>query len=281
MKKLLRLTAVGAAVALAGAGVAAALSTGGATSTALPIISITMDGKSIKVAGTLQSGAVDVHSTVAEERYGSPSFVHLNPGVTYRQFFRALKTGVVGEDPNTVLPFGTIVFDAAAPQGTSDTQTQLEPGDYVALDSATGKPPFPTTTFKIRQAASPATLPAPDLTETTIEFGFRGPSVLRNGDLVRTRNDGWVAHMAEAFGVRNAADGHRAIALLRAGKDKQAQRLATKAFFSLLEPVTHGAVQQTVLNTAPGYYVETCFMDSQDGREHTRLGMARLIRVVR
>jgi hypothetical protein len=36
-----------------------------------------------------------------------------------------------------------------------------------------------------------------------------------------------------------------------------------------------------VLHAKPGYYVEVCHMDTQDGREHTRLGMERLIRVVK
>ena len=40
-------------------------------------------------------------------------------------------------------------------------------------------------------------------------------------------------------------------------------------------------MQQAVLNAKPGYYVEACFMDTQDGREHTQLGMERLIRVVK
>jgi hypothetical protein len=105
--------------------------------------------------------------------------------------------------------------------------------------------------------------------------------VLHNGQLVRAINSGWTVHMAEAFGVPNAAAGRKAVKLLRHGKDKQAQRLATKAFFSFQEPVSHGAVQQAVLHAKPGYYVEVCHMDTQDGREHTRLGMERLIRVAR
>jgi hypothetical protein len=31
----------------------------------------------------------------------------------------------------------------------------------------------------------------------------------------------------------------------------------------------------------PGFYVEACFMDTQDGREHVQLGMERLIRIVK
>ncbi|MGH2894898.1 MAG: hypothetical protein ACRDPM_16770, partial [Solirubrobacteraceae bacterium] len=124
-------------------------------------------------------------------------------------------------------------------------------------------------------------LPAAQATESAIDFAFRGPTVLHDGQMVRATNDGWTVHMAEAFGVRNAVAGRKAVGLLLAGKDRQAQRLATKAVFSLFEPVTHGAVQQAVLHAKPGYYVEVCHMAIQDGGEHTRLGMARLIRVVR
>lgn len=31
----------------------------------------------------------------------------------------------------------------------------------------------------------------------------------------------------------------------------------------------------------PGYYVLSCFMDTQDGREHSELGMERVIHIVR
>ena len=49
---------------------------------------------------------------------------------------------------------------------------------------------------------------------------------------------------------------------------------------SLLGPASPGAMQQQVLHAVPGYYVEACFMDTQDGREHTQLGMLRLVRIV-
>jgi hypothetical protein len=71
------------------------------------------------------------------------------------------------------------------------------------------------------------------------------------------------------------------MALVRAGHDRRAQRLETHASFLLALPISHGAVQQIILNTNPGYYVETCTMNTQDGREHTQLGMLRLIRVVK
>ena len=40
-------------------------------------------------------------------------------------------------------------------------------------------------------------------------------------------------------------------------------------------------MQQMVLDGKPGYYVEACFMDTQDGREHVQLGMERLVRIVK
>lgn len=269
--------AVGLALAVAAVAASASPSTPGG----LPTISVTTDGKSISVTGALQSGAVDVHTIVSKEPFGAPTLVRLNSDVSYGDFFAALQAGAVGQDPNTMTPYGSIRFDAAAPAGASDAQTELQPGNYVAFDTATGKPPFPTATFAIGQASSPATLPAAQATESAIDFRFRGPTKLHEGELVRARNNGWVVHMAEAFGVRSAARGRKVVALLRAGKDKQAQRLTSKAFFSLFEPISHGAVQQARISAKPGYYVEACFMDTQDGREHTRLGMERLIRVIR
>jgi hypothetical protein len=71
------------------------------------------------------------------------------------------------------------------------------------------------------------------------------------------------------------------MALLLAGKDGQAQKLASRNFLNLAGPISPGGMQQAVLNAKPGYYIEACFMDTQDGREHTQLGMMRLIRVVK
>ncbi len=35
------------------------------------------------------------------------------------------------------------------------------------------------------------------------------------------------------------------------------------------------------MHNPPGWYVIACFMDTQDGREHSQLGMDRVIQVVR
>ena len=266
----------GCAFLLAGGAAGASSAT---SSSALPTVSIAMDGKSIVVSGTLQSGAVNVVSTVTKVAFAEPVLVRLNPGVTLAQV-QAQVTSHRG-DLNSLDGYATIVFDADASRGTSQAQTVLQPGMYGALDLGTNKKPHPRTTFTVTQASSPAALPAANATISAIEFGFVGPSVLHNGWIVRAHNEGWLVHMTDALGVRSAADGLKVIALLRQGKDRQAMRLTTNAFFSLAEPVSHDAVQQSVLNTQPGWYVQACFMNTQDGREHTQLGMERLIRVVK
>jgi hypothetical protein len=45
----------------------------------------------------------------------------------------------------------------------------------------------------------------------------------------------------------------------------------------LLGPIVCG---QTI-TAKPGIYVELCFMDTQDGRSHTQLGMERIIKIVK
>ena len=268
---------IAAALCAAAVTTTLALAGGGKQSATLPTIDVTMTGKAISVGGTLKSGAVTVHSVATSKNGGQPVLVRLNQGVTAQQLLQLIASKKV-EDPNNVTPLGSIVFDLESVQGTKDVQTVLQPGNYVAVDTSARKNP-PTAAFSIEQSASPATLPAAAQTQAAIEFAFRGPKVLRNGTIIRATNDGWVVHMIDAFGVRNAAVGRKVMQLLRAGKDDQAEKLANHSFVNLAGPVSHGAVQQSVLHATPGWYVEACFMDTQDGREHTQLGMERLIRI--
>jgi hypothetical protein len=36
-----------------------------------------------------------------------------------------------------------------------------------------------------------------------------------------------------------------------------------------------------VISQTPGYWVIACFMDTQDGREHTSLGMEKVIHILK
>src|SRR6266480_3363161 len=272
------LVAVGLSLAIPG-GTALAAHTAPAAhtghSTALPVITVKMTGKTITVGGALESGGVRVVSTVTGEPAGGPTFVRLNHGVTVAQFFKAAQG-----DPNNIALIASIVFSPPAHRGTSSAQVSLRPGNYVAVDLGpnTKTPPF--TTFKITKSPSPARLPAPQAAMSSIEFSFRGPGTLHNGDLVRFGNDGFLVHMMVAVRGASLAGAQKIAKLLKEGKNGRAQRLATgfNAFFDIL---SQGAFQQQVVHVRPGFWVLACLMDTQDGSEHTRLGMERVIHITK
>lgn len=253
-----------------------------ASAASLPTLKVALTGTTrVSVSSpSIGSGAVSLVSTFSGKAPSGPNangpsvgIVKLDPGVTIQQAAGAVQSH--HGDINALDPYGALIVSAGAP-GT--VQTVLTPGSYVALNITGNQPAF--APFTVTRAASPAALPSAAATEAAIEFGFHGPSVLRNGTLVRAENDGYLVHMVTLFGVKNRHDGMEAITLLKAGKDKQVQKLASNSFLSLLGPASHGAMQQQVLHAKPGYYVEACFMDTLDGREHTQLGMERLVRVV-
>jgi hypothetical protein len=272
MKRVVHVLAAAGAAALLGALVLA----GGASAASLPTLNVALTGtKAVSVSGSTVSGAVNVVSTFSGKGQGAFGLVRLNPGASFRQGFQAV--GSHHGDINALDPYGALVASAAAP---STIQTVLTPGNYVALNiSGNGKPAF--AQFTVTASPSPAALPAAKATESSIEFYFRGPTVLHDGSIVRAQNQGYLVHMIDLIGVRNAATGREVMALLRAGKDRQAQKLVSGSFVGLLGPASSGALQQQVLQAKPGYYVQACFMDTQDGREHTQLGMERLVRIVK
>lgn len=271
--------AAGAPLAAAGALALASSPAAASSSKGLPVLTLKMNGSSITVGGSQVSGAVTVRSTVSTEKHGTAILVRLNKGVSQAQFLKALR--MASKDPNAVQLVGAIVFDSTTAKGqTSNVQTLLQPAQYVALDVA-GKGQPRLTKFTVSKSSSPAKLPAAAATTKSIEFGFRGSSTLKDNKLVRGVNGGWLVHMNDFLGVKSAKAGRKVIALLRAGKQRQARPYLTSSFFEIFGPASHGAVQQYVLHTKPGYYVEACFMSTQDGRDHTQLGMERLVKVVK
>jgi hypothetical protein len=263
------------AVIVSGAGANAAVVRPLHPSAALPQITITMNGKKITVTGALQSGGVRIVSKVTQEPQGDPTLVRLDPGVTVAQVLKA-----AAGDPNNIALIASVVFSPQANRGISAAQANLKPGRYVAVDLASRAKTPPLSTFTIAKATAPASLPKPQATMSAIEFGFRGPGQLHDGELVRLANHGFLVHMMVAVRGRDAAGARQIARLLKAGQDRQAQRLATGSY-SFYGIMTHGQYQQQVIHNRPGYWVLACFMETQDGREHTRLGMERVIRIVK
>jgi hypothetical protein len=106
------------------------------------------------------------------------------------------------------------------------------------------------------------------------------PVALYVGDLVRFANHGFLVHMIVAARARSAAGAREIARLLKAGKNGQAQKLATN-FYAFDNILSRGAYQQLLIHNRPGSWVLACFMDTQDHREHTVLGMERVIRIAK
>ena len=273
MKRLGSLIVVSSVVAACVVGLAGVA--GASAAPTLPTLNVAVTGKTgIAVSGSTVSGAVNVTSTFSGKGQGGYGLVRLNQGVSFSEAFNAVQSH--HGDINALTPFGSLFVDAGAP-GT--IQTVLTPGNYVALN-VTGNGPSASAQFTVTQASSPAALPAAAATESSIEFGFKGPKVLHDGTVVRVENGGYLVHMDALIGARNRRGAQKIAALLKAGKDHKAQKLAT-GFADLSGPASPGGMQQQILNAKPGYYVQACFMDTQDGREHTQLGMERVIRIAK
>jgi hypothetical protein len=261
-----------------GAGMLAA---GSAQASTLPTLTLTLTKTTITVGGSMQSGAVNVVSTVTGEKEANAILFLLKPGVTVAEVEAAMKAGA-DKDPNKTVKYGTIVFDTEVNPGqSSEAQTDLQPGEYVALAGAGEGSLKEKEAFTVTAAASPATLPTPQATIRSIEFGFRGPTTLHDGELVRFENEGFLVHMDIAFPVKSKKDAELVAKDLLTGKEKGLEKLVAGQPFTLAGPLSHEAFQQETITAKPGWYVQACFMDTQDGRDHTLLGMERVFKIVK
>ena len=259
---------------------AAPAASGAAT---LPTLNVSVSKTAITASGSTVSGAVNIVTTAAKG-LKEPAVVlfQLKPGVTPAEF-EAFAKSKKFSDPNNADKLGSIVFDnEGVPGGTSEAQTVLAPGTYILLNAEGENPSNPPhSVLTITAAPAPAALPAAQAVEKTIEFGFRGPTTLKVGEVVRFENEGFLVHMNVAFPVKSKRAAAQAVRLMKEGKEKQVFRLVSGQPFSFYGPIGSGAFQQETITEKPGWYVQACFMATQDGRVHTSLGMERAFHIVK
>jgi hypothetical protein len=254
-----------------------------AQASTLPTLTLTLTKSSITVGGSTQSGGVNVVTTVTGVKEATAILFLLNPGVTFEDVENAKKSqGSAGKDPNVTSKYGSIVYSSEVSPGHSrEAQTYLQPGQYVALIPGEGKGATAHATFTVTAAASPVALPTPQATIRSIEFGFRGPSTLHDGELVRFENEGFLVHMDIAFPAKSKNAAKKIVKALLAGKEKGLEKLVAGEPIAFAPPISHDAFEQETITAKPGWYVQACFMQTQDGRDHTRLGMERIIRITK
>lgn len=254
---------------------------GSAQAATLPTLTLSLTSSSITVTGSPQAGAVNVIASAAGVKEASAIIFQMKPGVTPAEVSTFLSSPGA-KDPNGADKFGKIIFDAEALPGKgSEAQTTLAPGEYLALSVVGEGSPKAHTTFTVAPSSSPAVLPTPQATVKSIEFGFKGPSTLHDGELVRFENEGYLVHMDFAFPVKSRAAAKKVTKLLLAGKEKQVGKMIAGPPVGFAGPLSSGAFQQETITARPGWYVEVCFMDTQDGRSHTLLGMERVIKITK
>ncbi|MFI4990635.1 MAG: hypothetical protein ACHQHO_06940 [Solirubrobacterales bacterium] len=273
---------------LAIAGVCTALALGAfgasaAQAATLPTVTATVSASSITISGALQSGAVNIASTATGGKEPSVTLFQLKPGVSLAEFTALLDSNKVTKDPNSTGKYGAIVFDAEAGKGkAAEAQTILAPGQYVALNAEGEKSStWPRASFAVAASPSPVALPAAQATVKTIEFGFRGPSVLKVGELVRFENEGYLVHMDFAFPVKSKKAARAVLKALATGHEKGLEKLVAGPPLGFAGPLSTGGFQQELITAKPGWYVQACFMPTQDGRPHTLIGMERIIKIVK
>jgi hypothetical protein len=279
MKRLTLLFAMTASALLAAGGTIAVGSA--SASPALPTLSLALTKSSITVGGTTQSGGVNVVTTATGVKEAGAILFLLKPGATFEEVEAAIQKA--HGEINVTSKYGSLVFDAEVSTGqTSEAQTYLQPGQYVAVvPGEEGKGSRAHALFTVTAAASPVALPAPEATIRSIEFGFQGPSTLHDGELVRFENEGFLVHMDVAAPVKNMKAAKQAVKDLLAGKEKAVGKLISGPPAGFAGPLSHEAFQQETITAKPGIYVEVCFMDTQDGRSHSMLGMERIIKIVK
>jgi hypothetical protein len=268
--------AAGAVVALAGG-----LLTASSQAAALPTVTATVSPTSVTISGALQAGAVNVLATATSGKEPAILLFQVKPGVTINEVYAYLESNKLANDPNAASKFGTITLDAEAAKGKpTETQTTLAPGQYIAMNPEGEKPSkWPRTSFAVAATPSPLALPTPEATERTIDFGFKGPAVLHDGELVRWENEGYLVHMDFGFPVKSRKAAQKVVVALLTGHEKGLEKLAAGPPAGFAGPLSPGAFQQSVVTARPGWYVQVCFMETQDGRPHTRLGMERIIKI--
>ena len=79
--------------------------------------------------------------------------------------------------------------------------------------------------------------------------------------------------------VKSAADARKALKLLREGESGVRKLLVGPPYGA--GPLSTGAKEQIVVHWHPGVYIQVCLMQTQDGRDHTLLGMERMFKIVK
>ena len=272
------ISSITALLALAGGLLAA----GSAQASTLPTLTLTLTKTSITVGGATQSGAVNVVTTGhAASRKGRAILFLLKPGATVAEVETALKNGA-GKDPNKASKYGTIVFDEeASPGKTNEAQTYLQPGSVRCPRRR-----------RRRRAEAQRALHGDRLPHHPARCRRRRPRSARSSSASVDRARGTTASSCalktkassctwtSCSPSRATRPPSRSSRICWPGR-KRGSKSSSPGNRSAPGRFRMKPSSRTTITAKPGWYVQACFMETQDGRVHTRLGMERIIRIVK
>jgi hypothetical protein len=240
-----------------------------------PVINIVRTGKTLWVDGSLRSGGAEITAAL----HGQLLLIRFDQSAGTQRLRAALAQAAV--NPDALGGVAVIVLDVAARAGQVAVQTVLQPGSYEALNVTSGsRSSWPVSYFRVVKSDRPVMLAKPGASIEAIDFGFRGARLLRDGELVKFGNGGYLVHMIAFYRAKSRADASQLAADLRHRRYAQASRLAVLTGM-FTGPLSHNQWQQQVIANHPGYYVLACVLRTQSGQYETRLGMVQVIRIVR
>ncbi len=98
---------------------------------------------------------------------------------------------------------------------------------------------------------------------------------------MKFENEGYLVHMDLAFAAKSKSAAVKVLKGLATGHEKGLEKLASGPPAPFAGPLSPGAFQQETITAKPGFYVQVCFMPTQDGRPHTLIGMERIIKITK
>ena len=205
------------------------MSAGAAQASTLPTLTLTLTKSSITVAGATQSGGVNVVSTATGVKEANVILFLLKPGATFDEVEAAVKTAAWRYQRDEQVRLARI-------RRRSDSRPEQRSPDVPATRSiccsdsrrrrqgVEGARALHGDRCRIPRRAAGA-----EATIRSIEFGFRGPSTLHDGELVRFENEGFLVHMDIAAPVKNMKAARQAVKDLLSGKEKALEKLDFRA----------------------------------------------------
>ena len=150
---------------------------------------------------------------------------------------------------------GSIVFDAkGTPGGTSEAQTDTAARQLRRAQRRRRKPDEPAAhdLHGHGRRPRPPRCPPRRRVEKTIEFGFRGPTTLKVGEVVRFENEGFLVHMDIAFPVKSKRAAQKGLRPSRQARKRRCSSWSPASRSASTARSPRGAFQQETITAEAG-----------------------------